>query len=249
MDHAIYTAMGAANAALNRQAVTANNLANTSTNGFRAQIAAYRAIPVQGPTVQTRTMVAQSTPWSDSAMGAINPTGRNMDVALPQDGWLAVQLPDGSEGYTKNGNIEVDAEGQLLVRGMPLLGDGGALTVPPQSGLTIAPDGTITARAAGDEPSALAQVGRLKIVNAAPGMLKNGDDGLFHVADPAAAATPLPADPEMKLMPGMLESSNVSPVKSMVEMIATARGFEMNMKVISTVDDNERNANQLLSAG
>lgn len=248
MDHAIYTAMGAANAALNRQAVTANNLANASTNGFRAQIAAYRAIPVQGPTIETRTMVADSTPWSDSTMGAINSTGRSMDVALPQNGWLAVELPDGREGYTKNGNIEVDAEGQLRVRGMPLLGDGGALTVPPQSQLTIAPDGTISALGAGDEPSAMAQIGRLKIVNAAPGALVNGDDGVFHVADPAMAGAPLPADPELKVMPGMLEGSNVSPVKSMVDMIATARGFDMSMKVITTVDDNERNANQLLSA-
>lgn len=248
MDRAIYTAMGAANAALNRQAVTANNLANTSTNGFRAQIAAYRAIPVHGPSVETRSMVTASTPWSDGTMGAINPTGRNLDVALPQNGWLAVQLPDGSEGYTKDGNIEVDADGMLRVRGMPLMGDGGALTVPPQSQVTIAPDGTLTALGAGDEPTALAQVGRLKLVNAAPALLKNGDDGMFHVADPAAAAT-LPADPDLKLMPGMLEGSNASPVKSMVEMIATARGFDMNMKVITTVDDNEKSANQLLSAG
>lgn len=248
MDRAIYTAMGAANAALNRQAVTANNLANTSTNGFRSQIAAYRAIPVRGPTVETRTMVAASTPWSDSTMGAINPTGRDLDVAMPQNGWLAVQLPDGSEGYTKDGNIEVDAEGMLRVRGMPLVGDGGPIAVPPQSQLTIAPDGTISALGAGDEPTAVAQVGRLKMVNADPAQLKNGDDGMFHVADPAAPAM-LPADPNLKLMPGMLEGSNASPVKSMVEMIATARGFDMNMKVITTVDDNEKSANQLLSAG
>ncbi|AGN85346.1 MULTISPECIES: flagellar basal body rod protein FlgF [Enterobacteriaceae] len=248
MDHAIYTAMGAANAALNRQAVTSNNLANASTTGFRAQIAAFRAIPVQGPSIETRTMVAESTPFSDNTMGAMQATGRSLDVAMPQNGWLAVQLPDGSEGYTKDGNIEVDAEGQLRVRGMPLLGDGGPVAVPPQAELTIAADGTITALGAGDEPSALAQVARLKMVNATPNTLKHGDDGLFHVADPAAAQV-LPADADLRLMPGMLEGSNVSPVKSMVDMIATARGFDMNMKVITTVDDNEQKANQLLSAG
>lgn len=247
MDRAIYTAMGAANAALNRQAVTSNNLANASTNGFRAQIAAYRAIPVRGPSVETRTMVTESTPWTDSTMGAMQATGRNLDVAMPQNGWLAVQLPDGREGYTKDGNIEVDADGQLRVHGMPLMGDGGPIAVPPQAELTLAADGTITALGAGDEPSALAQVGRLKMVNATTGMLKHGYDGLFHVADPAAAAV-LPADADLRLMPGMLEGSNVSPVKSMVEMIATSRGFDMNMKVITTVDDNEQKANQLLSA-
>lgn len=249
MDHAIYTAMGAANAALNRQAVTSNNLANASTNGFRAQIAAYRAIPVNGPSTKTRTLVTESTPWSDDSMGAINPTGRNLDVALPQNGWLAVELPDGSEGYTKDGNIEVDSEGQLRVRGMPLMGDGGPVTVPTQSEITLAPDGTITALGAGDEPTAVAQVGRLKLVRADQGILQNGDDGVFHVADTATNGAVLPADQDLELMPGMLESSNVSPVKSMVDMIATARGFDMDMKVISTVDDNEKNANQLLSAG
>lgn len=249
MDHAIYTAMGAANAALNRQAVTTNNLANATTTGFRAQLAAYRAVPVTGPSVETRTLVTESTPYHDDTMGAVNQTGRSLDVALPQDGWLAVSLPDGGEGYTRNGNIEVDNEGQLSVRGMPLMGDGGPISVPPQSLITIAPDGTITALGAGDEPKALAQVGRLKMVNANIQTLRHGDDGLFHVNEETAAAgqQKLPADLNLQLIPGALESSNVSPVKSMVDMIATARSFDMQMKVISSVDDNEKNANQLLS--
>lgn len=245
MDRAIYTAMGAAGAALNRQAVTANNLANASTPGFRAQLMAYRAVPVNGPSVPTRTLVTESTPYHDNTMGAINQSGRNLDVALPQDGWLAVSLADGSEAYTRDGNIEVDSEGQLRVRGFPLLGDGGPLTVPPQSEVTIAPDGSITVLGAGDEPTALAQVGRLKMVNAPIQTLRNGDDGFFHTR--AQNGQPLPADLEMKLVPGAIESSNVSPVKSMVDMISTARSFDMQMKVISTVDDNAKNANQLLS--
>jgi len=249
MDRAIYTAMGAANAALNHQATTANNLANAATNGFRAQLTAYRAVPVNGPTVETRALVAESTPYHDDTMGAINTTGRSLDVAMPQNGWLAVSLPDGSEGYTRDGNIEVDSEGQLRVRGLPLMGDGGPISVPPQSQLTIAPDGTITSLGAGDEPSALAQVGRLKIVNAGMRDLTHGDDGFFHPGPAAIAAgeQTLPADQTLTIIPGALESSNVSPVKSMVDMIATARGFDMQMKVIGSVDDNEKNANQLLS--
>lgn len=247
MDNAIYTALGGANAALNRQAITSNNLANTSTNGFRAQIAAYRAIPLNGPTVETRTLVAESTIGSDSAMGAVHSTGRNLDVALPQNGWLAVELPNGREAYTRNGTIEVDSEGQLRVRGLPLMGDGGALTVPPQSTLTIAADGTITALGAGDEPTALVQVGRLKLVNAQARELVHGDDGLFHSID--ANAPPLATDPDLQVISGMLEGSNVSPVKSMVEMISIARNFDMYMKVISNVDNNAKSANQLLSAG
>lgn len=251
MDRAIYTALSAAGAALNRQAVTSDNLANASTPGFRAQLSAYRAVPVNGPSVPTRALVVESTPWHDDTMGAVNQTGRNLDVALPQDGWLAVALPDGGEAYTRAGNIEVDSEGALSVRGMPLLGDGGPLTVPPQSELTIAPDGTITARGAGDEPGALAQVGRLKMVNSRIQNLVHGDDGLFHLATVPGqgAAAALPADQNLSLIPGALESSNVSPVKAMVDMIANARSFDMNMRTISTVDDNEKQANQLLSLG
>lgn len=251
MDRAIYTAMGAANAALNRQAVTANNLANASTTGFRAQLMAYRAVPVNGPSDPTRTLVTESTPWNDTTMGAVHQTDRDLDVALPQDGWLAVQLPDGNEAYTRDGNIEVNSEGELQVHGMPLLGDGGPISVPPQSQITIAPDGTLSALGAGDEPKALAQVGQVKIVKADATSLQMGDDGLFHPGSSAAAssAAPLPADPTLRLMPGMLESSNVSPVKTMVDMIATARSFDMHMKIISTVDDNEKSANQLLTLG
>lgn len=249
MDRAIYTAMGAANAALSRQSVTSNNLANAATPGFRAQLSAFRAAPVEGPSVETRTLVAESTPFNDDTMGTVNQTGRNLDVALPQNGWLAVRNADGGEGYTRAGNIEVDSEGTLRIRGLQVIGDGGAIEVPPQSELTIAPDGTITARGAGDDAKTLAPVARLKMVNAKMQDLVHGDDGLFHIAptSPNAGQTALAADPDLKLTPGALESSNVSPVKSMVEMIANARGFDMNMRTISTVDDNDKKANQLLS--
>ncbi|ELP5717655.1 flagellar basal body rod protein FlgF (plasmid) [Enterobacter asburiae] len=247
MDRAIYTAMGAANAALNRQAVTSNNLANASTPGFRAQLMAYRAVPIEGPTYQTRALVVESTPYNDNTVGAVNHTGRSLDVALPQDGWLAVALADGSEAYTRSGNVEVDNEGQLRVRSLPLLGDAGPLTVPPQAQVTIAPDGTVSALGAGDDVTALTPVGRIKLVNVTAQNLRAGEDGLMYsIATPGEA---LAADPTMTLTPGALEGSNVSPVKAMVDMIANSRSFEMQMKVISTADENAMNANQLLSIG
>ncbi len=251
MDRAIYTALGAATAALDKQAVTSNNLANASTPGFRAQLAAYRAVPVDGPSIQTRTLVTASTPYHDTTMGTISQTGRNLDVALPQNGWLAVQLPDGTEGYTRNGAIQVDAEGALSVRGYPLMGDGGPLMVPPQAEITIAPDGTISALGAGDEATAIAQVGRLKMVSAENTELTHGDDGLFHVSAATAAqrGAVLAQDPDLTLIPGAIEGSNVSPVKSMVDMISNARSFDMQMKTISNIDDNAKRANQLLSLG
>ncbi|WP_343553696.1 flagellar basal body rod protein FlgF [Pantoea sp.] len=245
MDRAIYTALSGASASMNRQAVTANNLANSSTAGFRSQLAAFRSVPIQGETLQTRALVAESTPFHDNTMGPITHTGRSLDVALPQNGWLAVAMPDGSEGYTRNGTIEVDSEGALSVGGKPLMGDGAPLAVPPQSNVTIAADGTISALGAGDDPTAVVPVGRLKMVNADMADLLHGDDGLFR----AAGGNALAQDYALRLSPEALEGSNVSPVKAMTEMIANSRGFEMNMKVIRSADENAQKANQLLSVG
>lgn len=242
MDRAIYTAMGAASAVLQQQAVVSNNMANASTPGFRAELSAFRAAPVEGPSIPTRTLVVESVPGNDFSLGPVEQTGRDLDVALQQDGWLAVRLPDGREGYTRNGNIEVDSEGQLRVQGFPLMGDGGPLSVPPQSQVTISPDGTVSALGAGDEPRAVAQIGRLKMVRDNGRGLVHGDDGLFH----AAGQETLPNDATLKLVPGAIEGSNVSPVQAMVSMIANARQFEMQMKVISNVNENDQRANQLL---
>ncbi|MBS0967478.1 flagellar biosynthesis protein FlgF [Chimaeribacter arupi] len=248
MDHAIYTAMGAASQTLNMQAVTANNMANASTPGFKAQLSAFRAVPLDGDTLQTRTLVAASTPGSNDTQGPLTTTGRPLDVALQQDGYLAVRLPDGSEAYTRNGDIQINANSQLTAGGLPVMGDGGPIEVPPSAQLTIAADGTITALNAGDSPSTTAQVGKLKLVRAQAGELERGDDGLFHTAaNGPQAGGALAADPQMRLMPGVLEGSNVKPVETMVDMIANARRFEMQMKVISSVNENEQQANSLLS--
>lgn len=243
MDRAIYTAMSAANAALNRQAVTSNNLANSSTAGFRAQLAAFRSVPIEGESLRTRALVAESTPFHDTTMGPITHTGRSLDVALPQNGWLAVALDDGSEGYTRNGAIEVDQDGALRVNGRSLMGDGGPLEVPPQSHVTLGSDGTVSALGMGDDPTALVPVGRLKLVNADMNEMVHGDDGLFRTA----GGNPLTQDETLRLTPEAIEGSNVSPVQAMTQMIANSRGFDMNMKVIRTADENAQKANQLLS--
>ncbi|WP_413504326.1 flagellar basal body rod protein FlgF [Serratia grimesii] len=249
MDHAIYTAMGAARQTLDQQAVTANNLANASTPGFRAQLSALRAVPVDGPSLATRTLVTASTPGADMSQGALNYTARPLDVALQQDGFLAVSLPDGSEAYTRNGNIQVSSTGQLTVQGMPLMGDGGPIEVPPSSEITIAADGTISALNAGDPPNTIAQIGRLKLVKADAREVMRGDDGLFHLTPETRQqrGNQLQNDPLVRVMPGVLEGSNVKPMETMVDMIANARRFEMQMKVIHSVDENEQRANSLLS--
>lgn len=249
MDHAIYTAMGAASQTMNQQAVTASNLANASTPGFRAQLNALRAVPVEGLTLPTRTLVVASTPGADMTPGQMDYTSRPLDVALQQDGWLAVQTADGSEGYTRNGNIQVDAAGQLTIQGHPVIGEAGPIAVPEGSEITIAADGTISALNPGDPANTIAPVGRLKLVKADGKEVMRGDDGMFRLT-PAAQATrgaALQADPSIRVMSGVLEGSNVKPVEAMTDMIASARRFEMQMKVISSVNENAGKANQLLS--
>ncbi|WP_200287004.1 flagellar basal body rod protein FlgF [Pantoea ananatis] len=251
MDHAIYTAMGAASQTLDQQAVTASNLANASTPGFRAQLNALRAVPVNGWSLPTRTLVTASTPGADMSQGAMDYTERPLDVAMRQDGWLAVRTADGSEAYTRNGNMQIRSDGTLTVQGNPVMGEGGPIVIPQGSEITIAADGSITGLNAGDSPNATVQLGRLKLVQATGKELQRGDDGMFRptAATQATRGAALQADPNMQVMPGVLEGSNVKPVETMVDMIANARRFEMQMKVISNVNENEQKANQLLSIG
>jgi flagellar basal-body rod protein FlgF len=249
MDHAIYTAMGAASQTLNQQAVTASNLANASTPGFRAQLTALRSVPVEGLSLPTRTLVTASTPGADMSQGQLDYTQRPLDVALQQDGWLAVQSADGSEAYTRNGNMQVSPAGQLTIGGQPVMGDGGPIAVPQGSQLTIAADGTISSLNPGDPPNTVAPIGRLKLVKASGQEVVRGDDGLFRLSANAQATrgATLQADPSIRVMSGVLEGSNVKPVEAMADMITNARRFEMQMKIISSVDENEQRANQLLS--
>mgnify|MGYP000913316082 FL=1 len=249
MDHAIYTAMGAASQTLNQQAVTASNLANASTPGFRAQLNALRAVPVEGWSLPTRTLVTASTPGADMSQGSMDYTERPLDVAVQQDGWLAVQAADGSEAYTRNGNLQVSPTGELTIQGNLVMGDGGPIAIPQNAEITIAADGSITALNPGEPPNATVQLGRLKLVKANAQEVMRGDDGMFRLTASARQqrGTVLQNDPAVKVMPGVLEGSNVKPVETMVDMIANARRFEMQMKVISSVDENEQRANQILN--
>jgi flagellar basal-body rod protein FlgF len=250
MDRLIYTAMTGATQALDQQAVVANNLANTSTTGFRAQLANFRSVPMSfgdGSSVNdqtTRTYVMSATPGSDYTPGPIQQTGNPLDVAVEGSGWISVQTADGNEAYTRGGNLHVDVNGQLVTaNNLPVIGNGGPIAVPPQSQVTIGKDGSISALAPGDPPNAIALVDQMKLVNPDPNTLTRGDDGLFHPAD----GDPAEVDPNVVVVSGAVEGSNVNPVAAMVAMIANARQFQMQTKMLQTADQNEQSANQLLN--
>ncbi|KDP83617.1 flagellar basal-body rod protein FlgF [Cupriavidus basilensis] len=245
MDRMIYTALSGAKQTLDQQAAVSNNLANTSTPGFRAQVNMFRAVPVVGQASPTRAFTLASTPGADLKAGPLTYTERPLDVALQGNGWLTVQAPDGSEAYTRAGSLQVSADGQLQTStGLQVMGDGGPIAVPPGAAVSIGSDGTITARGPGETSAGLAQIGKLRLVNPPPDSIARGDDGLFRLRP---GAQPLQVDANIRVISGAIEGSNVNPVESMVDMIANARRFEMQMKMIQSADSNEQRSNQLLS--
>ncbi|WP_459618385.1 flagellar basal body rod protein FlgF [Bordetella sp. 2513F-2] len=250
MDRIIYTAMNGAARIGEQQAVLSNNMANVSTPGFRAQLALYRSVPVNdGTSLPTRVSTVAATPGHNFAMGTVNTTGRDLDVALAGRGWLAVQTPQG-EGYTRAGDLQVGLNGLLQTAlGQPVLSDQNAvIEVPEQASLSIGSDGTVTAIGAGDPPNNVLNLGRIKLVDAPEQALVHGDDGVFRMPPVnGQPALPLPADPTLRVVSGALEGSNASPMAAMVGMIENARRFEMQMQVISEADGNAQRANELLS--
>jgi flagellar basal-body rod protein FlgF len=242
----IYTAMSGARQVLERQATTTHNLSNAATTGFRAQIDSFRAVPVLGEGLPTRAFVADATVGADFTPGPVQHTGRDLDVALQGKGWFAVQAPDGSEAYTRHGSLTLSENGELQTQaGLPVLGDGGAIAVPPDVALSIAKDGTVSAIASGSTPGASVTLGRIKLVNPPEQALVRGNDGLFRLRDGGAAD----ADAAVRLQGGALEGSNVNVADAMVDMISLARQFEMQMSLLRNAESNDTKASQLLSLG
>lgn len=244
MDRLIYTAMSGAKHIMEKQATTSHNLANVSTTGFRAQLDSFRAIPVIGAQLPTRSFVVDATVGSDFRPGAIQQTGRDLDVAVQGQGWIAVQLEDGTEAYTRNGSLKLNENGLLQTQsGASVMGDGGPIAIPPDVNISVAKDGTVTSIAADYKPGAPIILGRIKLVNPPEESLVRGDDGLFRLKEGGEAD----ADANVALIGGALEGSNVNVVESMVDMIALARQFDMHMQLMKNVESNEAKAAQLLS--
>ena len=244
MDRLIYTAMTGASQAFMRQAGVANNLANASTTGFRAMEHRFRAVPVQGPGAPTRAFVADASVANVFEQGPMMATGRPLDVAVQGAGWIAVEGANGTEAYTRAGNLQINVNGQLqTASGLNVLGDGGPIAIPPDNNITISPDGTVSAVPLFGTPNNVNVVGRIKLVNPPENQLVRGDDGLFRTP----GGVPAEVDENVKLASSTLEGSNVDPVDSMVSMISLARQFETQIKMLQMADANASKASQILS--
>lgn len=244
MDRMIYTAMTGAKHVMEQQSTTANNLANATTTGFRAQLDTFRAVPVQGPGLATRAFVVDSTVGADFSQGALQQTGRALDVAIQGKGWLAVEMPDGSEAYTRHGSLKVNENGLLQTQsGFNIVGDSGPITIPPDVSVTIGKDGTVSSVESGSKPGQAVIIGRIKLVNPPEETMIRGDDTLFRVKNPDGVE----ADPNVTLADGALESSNVNVVDAMVNMISLSRQFEMHMSLLKNAETNSTKAAQILA--
>lgn len=243
MDRALYIAMTGATQTMKAQALNSHNLANASTVGFKAELAAQQPVAVDGPMMPTRVNTQLRAQGFDSSLGSIMQTGNALDLALAPDRWLAVQAPDGAEAYTRAGNLQVGADGLLRNgAGHLVLGDGGPLSAPPNSQIGIGGDGTITVVPLGQGPEAPATIGRLKVVKADALQIERGSDGLMRAkpdVDLEPASGPV-------LASGALEGSNVNLAAAMVNMIELARNFELQVKLMRTAEQNAQASASLM---
>lgn len=245
MDHSLYLAMTGATQVMRAQDVVSHNLANASTTGFKSELDAFRSLPVLGPGQPTRINAVAQGIGRDERQGVMQHTGRPLDVAVRGAGWIAVQAPDGTEAYTRAGDLQLTADGLLTDgAGNPVMGDGGPITIPPSAQIAIGGDGTISTVPLGQGPSTLTPIGRIKLVNPDPTTLTKGTDSLLHTTDGA----PAEADPTVQLASQMLEGSNVNPTRELVQMISLSRQYEMQVRSIKTAEDNADVSMKLLQS-
>jgi len=243
MDKAMYLGMSGAVQNMNAQTIHSNNLANATTTGFKADLAQARSMQVFGDGMPSRVYAMTETPGTNFDFGPMMETGNDLDVAVSGDGWIAVQTADGSEAYTRSGELKVNTFGELLTGGgLPVLGNGGPIAIPPNEKIAVGRDGTISVREQGQGAENITAFDRIKLVKPDMTELEKGPDGLMRRRDGAQEL----ADGEVRLVSGFVEGSNVNVVNAMVDMISLTRNYEMNIKIIQSAEENSEASARLL---
>jgi flagellar basal-body rod protein FlgF len=243
MDKGVYLLMSGARESMFAQARVSNNLANASTTGFRADLHNFRSMPSIGEGLESRVFVQSERPGYDLSEGGLMTTGNDLDVAIKGEGWITVQRPDGSEAFTRAGDLRVNVNGQLEnSRGFQIMGDNGPIAVPPVEKLQIGADGTITILPVGAPKTALAILDRIKLVNPAATDVRKGSDGLFEMISGDLEV----ADGSVSLVTGALEGSNVNAISELTDMIALSRQFELKVKFMKNFKDLGDKTDQLM---
>jgi flagellar basal-body rod protein FlgF len=245
MDRSVYVAMTGATQIMRAQDAVSHNLANASTTGFKSQLTAFSSVPVLGDGQATRINAVAQGQGQDPTQGSLLSTGRSLDVAVRGNGWIAVQAPDGSEGYTRAGDLQTTDAGLLTdSRGNAVMGGGGPITIPDSATIRIGDDGTISTVPLGQGPETAATVDRIRLVNPDITQMVQSGDGLMRMADGSQAQP----DDNVKVTPESLESSNVNASTELVHMISLSRQYEMQVKSIKTAEDDADSSLKLLTS-
>ncbi len=249
MDRSLYIAMSGAKQSLQAQNSNANNLANMQTTGFKSDLDWFRSRPVTGAGYPTRVYAMVEKPGTDFTPGAMQTTGRDLDVAINGEGWIAVQGGDydSKEAYTRAGDLRITPEGLLKTgAGLQVLGEDGPITIPPAEKVTIGSDGTVSIIPMGSgNATTTVQVGRIKLVKPEITDMEKQGDGLLHTKN----GQPLVASADVSLNTGVLEGSNVNGFVAMTEMMELSKNFELQTKVMKSVDDNSAMSAKLMQMG
>jgi flagellar basal-body rod protein FlgF len=246
MDRSLYVAMSGAKHILQAQTSNNHNLSNVNTTGFRADLEQFRSMPVFGPGYPSRVYAMVERPGVDFTPGTLQTTGRNLDVAIDGEGWFAVQSRDGTEAYSRAGNLELSPEGLLQTADrLAVIGNGGPIALPPAQKIEFGADGTISIVPLGETATTLVIVDQVKLVNPPADQLEKRADGLMYLKSGAPAAS----GADIKMVSGALESSNVKAVDAMVDMIELARRFELQVKIMKSISDNDAAGAQLMRIG
>ena len=208
---------------VHRQDRTANNLSNANTAGYRRDRSFTEVLEsgldAEGAPQSRRRTVG----WADLGSGTLDPTGNPLDLALGGEGFFTVEGPDGAPRYTRAGHFVTDAEGALRTsNGLAVLGTDGPITLPPGGPITVNAAGEI---AVGGKPAGTLQV----VTFDDPSALRRLDDTSF-----TSQAAPRAAAPSVQQ--GVIEASNVDPIREMTDMIAHVRPYEAQQKVVQTTD-------------
>ncbi len=229
MDRLVYTALSGLRSQMQAQASIANNIANATTVGFRADRVSFDRMVLNGSAFDTRQMASEEIDDIDRSAGTIFQTGRPLDVAVTGDSWIAVQAADGSEAYTRRGDLTVAPSGVLETGdGFPVMGSGGPITVPPAQKVTIAADGTISIVPPGGDPNQPQVLDRIKLASPKGSSTVKGTDNLLHVKGGGV----LPDDIDATVESGALEQSNVNLTQALVDMIENQRSYEVQANLL-----------------
>lgn len=248
MDRLIYTAVSGMSASMMRQRVIASNMANAQTIGFRAEVMEFTPTTLanasaEHPSLEVRTLNHSQVKGAMMREGSLIRTGRDLDLAVEGDAMLTVQQGDGSEGYTRRGDLSVSPAGVLQNgEGLPVMGLDGPITVPLGAAIAISPDGTVRAGNpdAPDQPPV--EVGRIKLASVRGSKIEKDLSGVFKVIGGGV----LPADETARVMPGALEQSNVNPSEVLVEMVEAQRLYDLRTKLVSTALDLDEGSASLM---